>query len=90
MARSRNLPANWAVMEHRAVQYRPTPMGVPFIPAVALIVVAAFSMAVMAQYVLTVLVVGSIFLVGKMLTEWHPFGWQITIKSLQIPKALWS
>lgn len=86
----KNVPPGWAVMEHRAIQFRPMPMGMPFMAAVFLATGSAVAIAAFGYFTLTLLIdVGLIFL-AKMLVGWHPFGWQIMLRNFFVPRALWS
>lgn len=90
MATRRNVPPGWAVMEHRAVQYRPMPLGMPFPAAVAVITAALMAVMVFGEIILTAIVGGGLLWLAKKLASWHPFGWLIMIKNFTVPRVLWS
>lgn len=82
------MPEGWIVPENRALAHRPHLLGLPLHYA-ALLIMASLFLWLSAGYVgaaIYVFVTG--WGLGKLVTFYDPFAWELLARSLRIPRIM--
>lgn len=82
------LPSGWIVPENRALALRPTIIGLPLGFAAVLIMAVLFIGPLFNLYGAALWLLAFGWGLGKLVTFYDPFAWELLAMSLKIPRVL--
>jgi type IV secretory pathway VirB3-like protein len=81
-------PDGWVVPEYRSLATRPLVLGLPPGYAVALIVVTGLIGAVAKMLLAALVLLGSGWGVGALVTLYDPYAWELFARQARVPRVV--